>query len=87
VVSQRLLRRKSCDADYAGRVPIAELVTMDATLRNAIVQRADAQALAQIYQSQPRYASLWAAAHDLLNQGVTDAAEIGRVIGNSPERS
>jgi type II secretory ATPase GspE/PulE/Tfp pilus assembly ATPase PilB-like protein len=87
VVSQRLLRRKSCDADYVGRVPIAELVTMDAPLRSAIVQRADGQALAQIYQSQPRYASLWAAAHDLLNQGVTDAAEIGRVIGNSPERS
>jgi len=87
VVSQRLLRRTSPDAEYCGRVPVAELVTMDAALRNAIVQRTDAEALARLYQSQPQYASLWAVAHALLEQGLTDVAEVERVIGKSAKGS
>jgi type II secretory ATPase GspE/PulE/Tfp pilus assembly ATPase PilB-like protein len=86
VVSQRLLRRKSSDG-YCGRVPAAELVTMDPPLRNAIVQRADAQALERLYQAQPDYASLATVAHGLFEQGLTNAAEIRRVIGDSTERS
>jgi type II secretory ATPase GspE/PulE/Tfp pilus assembly ATPase PilB-like protein len=83
VVSQRLLRRKSADGGYAGRTPLAELVIMDAALRDAVVQRSDAAALARIYQSQPQHASLAAAAHDLLEKGVTDAPEIARVLGEA----
>lgn len=87
VVSQRLVRRRNPGGGYAGRVPLAELVTMDSALRNAITQRTDADALARIYQAQPGYASLAAVAQNLLERGVTDAAEIERILGECARQS
>jgi type II secretory ATPase GspE/PulE/Tfp pilus assembly ATPase PilB-like protein len=83
VVSQRLLRRKNPGGGYAGRVPVAELVTIDSVLRKAIVGRADSESLAGLYQSQQDYTSLAVVAQNLLEHGITDEPEISRVLGES----
>jgi type II secretory ATPase GspE/PulE/Tfp pilus assembly ATPase PilB-like protein len=91
VVAQRLLRRKSTSGGYAsagpspayaGRIPVAEFVTMDERLRKAILNRDDADALAKIYAAQPRFSPMRAAAGDLMRAGLTDDAEILRVLGS-----
>jgi type II secretory ATPase GspE/PulE/Tfp pilus assembly ATPase PilB-like protein len=82
VVSQRLARRKQADGTYRGRVPLAEIVRMDAALRKAIAEGADAGALATVYQKQAGYRGLRDIAEDLIARGITDEAEAGRVIGS-----
>src|SRR3984957_2443921 len=82
IVSQRLARRKQPDGNYRGRVPLAEIVRMDAPLRKAIAENADAEALAGIYQKQAGYHGLGHVAVDLIARGITDQAEAGRVIGS-----
>jgi general secretion pathway protein E len=85
VVSQRLLRRRSANASgYHGRVPIAEFVAMDAALRKCLLQRADADCLARAYRGQRGYQSLQDVGQLLVKQGVTDAAELGRVVDLKP---
>lgn len=84
VLSQRLLRRvaKTTPAQrYRGRVPIAEFVTMDAAVRGAILNRADADSLAAIYRRQTGFQSLMQAARQLVSEGITDDAEVARVLG------
>ena len=83
VLNQRLLRRRLGDGDagYRGRVPVAELALMDDPLREAILRRADAQTLRRVIGQQPGYADLRQAAQLLVEQGLTDAAEVGRVLG------
>jgi general secretion pathway protein E len=68
---------------YVGRVPVAEIVTIDAALRAAILTRADIDALTCIYNKQPGYASLRDAANDLVKRNLTDTAEVTRVLGAS----
>jgi type II secretory ATPase GspE/PulE/Tfp pilus assembly ATPase PilB-like protein len=68
---------------YAGRVPLAESVEVDAVVRAAILARADVDALTRAYQNQPGYASLRDAANDLVKRNLTDAAEVTRVLGAS----
>src|SRR5687767_130447 len=55
VVAQRLLRRKAPTTGYQGRIPTGEFVAMDASLRKAVLNRADASQLTQIYASQPHF--------------------------------
>ena len=81
VVSQRLLRRKVADG-YRGRVPAAEFVMMDESLRNAVLRRADAAALQQTYEKQPGFQALRDSANDLIARGLSDNAEIQRALGN-----
>jgi len=83
VVSQRLARRRSADsAGYHGRVPVAEIVVIDSPLKQAILNRADADTLQRIYVKQPGYQSLSEAGGQLISAGLTDAAEIERLLGS-----
>jgi type II secretory ATPase GspE/PulE/Tfp pilus assembly ATPase PilB-like protein len=82
VVAQRLLRRGRGEA-YRGRVPVAEWVEIDSPLRSAILARADADMLRADYAKQPGYQSMRAAARQLVSAGLTDAAEVGRVLGQT----
>jgi type II secretory ATPase GspE/PulE/Tfp pilus assembly ATPase PilB-like protein len=81
VLAQRLLRRKSTDG-YQGRVPVAEYATLDPDLRRAILARADADTLAGLLQARPGYQTLRQAAQAMIEQGVTDAAEVRRMLGD-----
>jgi general secretion pathway protein E len=79
IVAQRLIRRKSPDGPgYRGRVPLAEFVAMDAPLRKAVLQRADASALAAAYTGQAGYQSMRDVSQNLVRDGITDNAELGR---------
>jgi general secretion pathway protein E len=80
VVAQRLLRRKA-GSGYAGRIPVAEFVAMDAKLRAAVLRRADADELNSIAAAQGGYVPFRRVAQALASSGVTDAAEVHRVFG------
>lgn len=82
VVAQRLLRRRTADG-YRGRVPTAEFVLLDEPLRKAVRCQPDAASLRAIYQAQPRYATMRAVADELAAQGITDRAEVDRVLGTA----
>ena len=81
VLAQRLLRRKSPDG-YQGRTPIAEYATLDPDLRRAILARADADTLSTLLQSRPGYQTLRQSAQHLIDQGITDEAEVRRMLGD-----
>jgi len=82
VVAQRLLRRRAqSGSGYEGRIPLAEFVAMDAALRKAILDRSDAEAIAKIYAAQPHFRPMREAGGDLVRAGLTDDAELMRVLG------
>lgn len=81
VVNQRLLRKKDPAGGYQGRIPAAEMVVLDEPLRAAVLQRLDADSLRNVYQRQPGYLPLSAAADALIAAGLTDAPEARRVLG------
>lgn len=88
VASIRLVRRLNTDDEhprdtqrYAGRVPLCEFAYIDATTRDAINRRCDTQALSQAIHGQAGYQTFADAARELVASGVTDNAEIGRVLG------
>ncbi|MDB5358529.1 MAG: hypothetical protein JWN24_4982 [Phycisphaerales bacterium] len=83
VVAQRLLRRSSEAGGYRGRVPVAEIAMMDERLRKAVLERADAEALGKIIAGQEGYRTMRAAAEESAARGVTDAAEVVRVLGET----
>jgi type II secretory ATPase GspE/PulE/Tfp pilus assembly ATPase PilB-like protein len=66
---------------YRGRVPIAEFAQFDGTARAAVLRRADADQLRTIFGAQPGHASMRIIAEELAAGGITDAAEIQRVLG------
>ena len=80
VVSQRLLRRRTGDT-YRGRVPVAEFVQMDDALRAAVLARADAGTMRSAYERQAEFVSIRSVAQTLSRAGVTDEAEVRRVLG------
>jgi general secretion pathway protein E len=82
VLAQRLLRRRAGEG-YRGRAPIAEIAVMDAPLRQAILERRDAEGIATVLRSRPGYQTLEEAAAGLVERGVTDTAESRRVLGGS----
>jgi len=45
VVTQRLVRQKNASGVYAGRLPLAEFVAIDAPLRQAILTRSDVDSM------------------------------------------
>ena len=83
IVSQRLLRRLG-GSKYQGRIPVAEFVTMNDALRRAILDRSDAATLEKIYAQQSAYRPMRAAAGDGIQGGLTDEAEVRRVLGDQP---
>lgn len=80
IVSQRLLRRRR-QAGYGGRVAIGEFARIDQAARSAILQRADAENLRAIFEKQPGFMNLRQCAMQLDAEGLTDAAEVSRVLG------
>jgi type II secretory ATPase GspE/PulE/Tfp pilus assembly ATPase PilB-like protein len=81
VLAQRLVRRRQGET-YSGRVPLAELATSDGDLRQAILERRDAQSLEALLRTRPGYQTLQQAAAALVAAGVTDSGEIQRVLGS-----
>lgn len=65
---------------YSGRLLLAELVTLDASLRQAILARADTAALEALTQ-RSRQQSIWTAAAKAVAAGMTTSTEIERVLG------
>ncbi|MFQ5504520.1 MAG: GspE/PulE family protein [Planctomycetota bacterium] len=94
VLAQRLLRRR-CDAPacgercgrchgsgFSGRCLVAEWLPMSPPLRQAILARADGEALTAA-ASTSGFRSLRDEAGALLAQGITTAEELDRVLGNA----
>ena len=65
---------------YRDRVLLAELVTLDAPLRQAILSRADTMTLERCAQQSGR-PTIWTAAERALTMGLTTQHEIARVLG------
>ncbi|MEX0745888.1 MAG: ATPase, T2SS/T4P/T4SS family [Phycisphaeraceae bacterium] len=85
VVSVRLLRRGSEKAGYRGRTPVAEVATVTPAVRAALLERSEAGALREAVTVPPGFCSLHRAAAGLVEAGVTDAAEVARVLGTPPD--
>src|SRR3954452_8562034 len=63
MMTQRLLRRSRDEGTgYAGRVPVAEFAEMTASLRTAVLNGGDLDALRSAYESSPNYQSIYASA-------------------------
>lgn len=84
ILTQRLLRRGDGRGGYQGRIPVAEFAALDASLRQAILGRADAEALRGELEGRANYQTLRQAARRLIDQGITDSAEVVRVLGDEP---
>jgi type II secretory ATPase GspE/PulE/Tfp pilus assembly ATPase PilB-like protein len=70
---------------YHGRMLLAELVTLDAPLREAILRRADTPALEQSVQQSGR-PTIWSAAEQAVADGWTTQHEVARVLGPGKDR-
>jgi len=88
VLSQRLLRKVSAKQDaaatshYKGRVPIAEFGLLDDEVRKAIVDKADAGILKNLFHRQQNHVTLRQAADRLVQAGTTDSQEVSRILGD-----
>jgi type II secretory ATPase GspE/PulE/Tfp pilus assembly ATPase PilB-like protein len=94
ILNQRLVRRlcaacggqgratcAACgDTGYRGRVLLAELLTLDGALRQAILARADTATL-EAAAARPGRQTLRAAAAQAIAEGRTTAEEVERVLG------
>ncbi len=69
---------------YGGRVLLAELLTLDPSLRQAILERADTTTL-EAATSRPGRQTIWTAAERSVADGLTTVSEIERVLGPRPE--
>ncbi len=65
---------------YQGRILLAELLTLDAPLRQAILARSDTAALEAAARPADR-ATIWTAADHAVAEGRTTFAEVERVLG------
>jgi type II secretory ATPase GspE/PulE/Tfp pilus assembly ATPase PilB-like protein len=65
---------------YHGRLLLAELVTLDAALRQAVLDRADALTLEQCARRAGR-STIWSAAEEAVMLGRTTRQEVTRVLG------
>ena len=68
------------ETGYRGRMLLAELLTIDEPLRQAILDKSDTATLEAATSSSTRL-SLWAAAEQAVADGVTTREEIDRVLG------
>jgi len=93
VLAQRLVRRLAPAASaktpalstdmpkYKGRVPIAEFGEMSDAVRAAVLARADASALRNIFNRTPGHMTLRQIAETYVTSHITDKIEILRVLG------
>lgn len=81
IIAQRLLRRRSADNTYSGRIGVYELMGVDPLLRDAIRRNAPQNELEQL-ASQTGYRPMIDDARDKADVGLTDAGEIQRVLGD-----
>jgi general secretion pathway protein E len=81
VIAQRLVRKGNAAAGYAGRAPVAEFAPMTEALRRAVLARSDASTLAVAIAAGGGHVDLRQAAGELVSRGVTDAAEVARILG------
>lgn len=81
VLVLRLLRRCDQADGYRGRFPIAEWVALDAPLRAAVRERADAVELTTLVHGRRGHVTLRCCAMAAIDAGLTDAAEVDRVLG------
>jgi len=81
-------RRESCKAcggiGYRGRVAVMEFSGMSGPLKRAIAEEADERTLADVLE-RTGYVPLRAHAQRLVEQGVTDEAEVLRALGHHAE--
>lgn len=82
VVSMRLLRRSDGRGGYDGRVPVASIARITPDVRDAIVSGRPLPEIESLMENQPGYDPLPQAAEQLIERGLTDAAEVQRVLGN-----
>ena len=82
VAALRLVRRSDGQGGYRGRTPLAQWVRLDDELRQAVLGRAGAQAIDQRLAARPGHVTLRQSAQQLIQQGVTDQAEVQRVLGD-----
>lgn len=83
VASVRLLRRRRPDDEgYAGRIPVAQVAWMDEALRAMVMRREPATRIDQAL-AEAGGQTLRASAEVLIERGVTDATEVGRVLGET----
>ena len=80
VLAQRLVRRRS-GRGYGGRVPLAEMAVMTETVRPLVLGRADAGAMDQMFRARVGHVTMRGIANELVRGGVTDEAEVARVLG------
>lgn len=66
---------------YQGRVPVAEYVAMNASLRAAVLEGADAEGIQKVASNAEGYLSLRDCAAAMVAHGLTDEAEVIRVLG------
>jgi type II secretory ATPase GspE/PulE/Tfp pilus assembly ATPase PilB-like protein len=83
VLAQRLLRRREGHG-YRGRVPVAEFASISGRIREGILARADSSHLQSVIAEQEGHSSLNHVAQSLVESGVTDEAEVRRVLGAAP---
>jgi len=81
VVAQRLLRACDGKGGYKGRLPVAEIAMVDDDLCQTVLAGADARKLDEQLSARPDHATLYAAADDLVQQGLTDRHEVDRILG------
>ena len=81
VIAQRLVRKGSVAGGYVGRAPVAEFAPMTADVRLAILARSDADTLAGAIAARGGHVDLRAAAGELISRGITDSAEVSRILG------
>lgn len=86
VLAQRLLRRSCSDdsvsqSEYSGRCLVSEWLPMSAVLRQAILDRGDAEELERAALSSG-YRSLRDEARALVEKGLSSEEEVERVLGN-----
>jgi len=79
----RLLRRCDGRGGYAGRLPIAQSVLMDDGLRAAVMDRAPSTQIDALLANRPDHTTLQTSAAHAVERGLTDAAEVGRVLGEA----
>jgi len=78
--NQRLVRRKSSDG-YRGRIPVSNFLRMDAKVSCAILAGTATDAETEAIAPQTSEGTLWQAGVELVRKGITDKAELERVLG------
>jgi type II secretory ATPase GspE/PulE/Tfp pilus assembly ATPase PilB-like protein len=81
VASLRLLRRSDGRGGYAGRLPVANLARLTEPVRAALLAGRPLPELTSAVAEQPAYAPLHAVGRQWMEQGLTDEAEVRRVLG------